>query len=104
LKELQVAIESTREKLIFYALVPIVAAAAGALVTNLIQGQQCLPASGDDLITILKDQSMTAPQKLQALEVYKEVTGRPWSVVATISGSIMAIGGVAIGLLLSRKA
>lgn len=97
------SIETNREKLLFYAVVPIIAAAAGAFVTSMIQGQTCLPEGGADLLAILKDGTMTGEQKLKALEVYKEVTGRPWSLIGSVSASIFAIGGFMAAYLATRR-
>ncbi len=46
---------------------------------------------------------MTGAQKLQALEVYKDVTGRPWSIVGSVSGSLMGIGGFLAAYLATRN-
>jgi hypothetical protein len=97
------AVETTREKVLYYALVPVIAAAAGAFITSILQGQTCLPAGGADLVAILKDNTMSGAQKLQALEVYKDVTGRPWSVISSVSGSIMGIGGFLAAYLATRS-
>ncbi|MCH4894140.1 hypothetical protein GO308_13535 [Sphingomonas sp. SFZ2018-12] len=97
------SIETTREKILYLAIVPIVAAAAGAFITSLIQGQTCLPAAGADLLTILKDRSLNGEQKLQALELYSQITGRPWTIVSSVTGTITGIGGFALMFLLARR-
>ena len=99
----KMAIETKKEKILYYAVMPIVAASAGAFVTSLIQGQSCLPSGGADLVAILKDTTMSGAQKLKALELYKEITGRPWSLVSTISGSLMGIGALVAGSLLASR-
>ena len=77
-------LETRKEKVIFYAIVPIAAAVAGAVVTNFIQGTTCLPEGGADMVAIIKDSTMSGPDKLKALQIYKDITARPWDKIGSV--------------------
>jgi hypothetical protein len=83
-----------KEKIVFLGLVPILAAVGGALATVLLSGDSCRLGPGTDFMTVLRDSSLTGPEKIKALEVYRDVTGRPWAVIS----ALISVGAVSIGI------
>jgi hypothetical protein len=90
------ALETTKEKLIWQGLVPIVGAVIGAIVATWFQAATIDKAQLADVVALLKDPSLTGPQKISALEIYKEITDRPWSVLRSLV-SVGTVLGAAIG-------
>jgi hypothetical protein len=44
-------------------------------------------------MTVLGDTKLTGPEKLKALEVYREVTDRPWAIMRTLMTALMVLLG-----------
>jgi uncharacterized membrane protein len=92
------ALNTTREKLIWQGVVPIVGAIVGAVVATWFQASTIDKAQLADIIVLLKDPQLTAQQKIQALEIYREITDRPWSLVKGLASSLLGILAVSVGL------
>ena len=88
------ALESRREKIIYYGVVPVVGAVLGAIAASIYAGMAADQSQLMELRAIIQDSSMTGAQKLQALEMYREMTDRPWSVVRSLVGIL----AVSVGL------
>jgi hypothetical protein len=98
-------IETRREKLLFYGVVPILAAVAGALAVTYATGSAC-PAPPADLTSIIRDTSLSGPEKLKALEIYEKISDRPWDIARSfMSLFFIALGlfGVAIGQRIASR-
>jgi hypothetical protein len=85
------AIETRREKIIFLGIVPVLGAAAGAIVARLLQGSSC--PNSLDLVAIMKSANLSGPEKLKALEIYQEVADRPWSAFSTFLSLLFFVAG-----------
>jgi ABC-type uncharacterized transport system permease subunit len=79
-----VALESPTEKIIYGLVVPILAAVIGALVATWFGAASVDHAQVQDVVGLLKDPNLSGPQKLKALEIYKEITDRPWGLARTL--------------------
>jgi hypothetical protein len=93
------ALESRRDKLIYGGFVPIIGAVAGAIAATWFQTASLDQAQLDDVITLLKDPSLTAQQKLQALEIYREITDRPWELIRSLTTTFTMTVSVIVGAL-----
>jgi hypothetical protein len=90
------ALETFKERAIWQGAVPIFGAIVGAVVATWFQASTIDKAQLSDVVALLKDPQLTAQQKLQALEIYREISDRPWSVIR----SLLAYGGVALGSII----
>ena len=98
-------IETRREKLLFYGVVPVMAAVAGALAASYATGSAC-PAPPPDLTSIISDATLSGPEKLKALEIYEKISDRPWDIARSfMSAFFICLGlfGVAIGQRIASK-
>ena len=91
------AIEGRRDAIIYKIVVPVVGAIAGAIVATWLGAANADNAQLSDVVSLLKDPSLSAQQKLQALEIYKDITDRPWSVIRSLVTTLTVVGG-AIGM------
>ena len=86
----EVAIETTRDRIIFLVVVPITTALVGAFATAYFTAGSCQVISSPDFITILKTTGLTSADKMKALAMYQDISDRPWSIVRTL-GTVLAI-------------
>jgi hypothetical protein len=63
----------------------------GAILAAIFQAVTFDQAQLSDITALLRDEGLSATQKIQALNTYKEITDRPWSVIRSIvtTASIM---------------
>lgn len=92
------ALETTREKIIYGALVPLSASVLTALATVVFTGDACQLAPGTDFLTILQNQRLSGPEKMKALELYTSVTDRPWSVVRSLTSMTTILVGAWVAM------
>jgi hypothetical protein len=78
------SLESRREKIVFFGIVPVAAAICGSLITVLFTNSSCQLGPGTDFVSVLGSSGLTGDQKLKALEIYQNVTERPWNVVKSL--------------------
>ena len=78
------SLESRKEKLFYRAFVPIGAGVIGALAAVVFSGDSCQLGPGTDFLTILRDSGLSGPEKMKALELYSQITDRPWGIVRTL--------------------
>ena len=90
------AIDSRRDRVIFHGIVPVLGAILGAIAATWFQSSNLDHAQLDDVMKLIKDQSLSPQQKLQALEIYKEITDRPWSLIR----SVVSYFGIALGSII----
>jgi hypothetical protein len=64
-----VALDTTRDKLLWQGVIPVAGAILGAVVATWFQASTIDTAQLSDVIALLKDPQLTAQQKLQALEI-----------------------------------
>lgn len=98
--------ESRRDKILYLGIVPIAAAMAGAFVSNVLGSGVCGPGSDLDVASILQSSNLSGPDKLKALEIYREISGRPWNFLDTLGVALVfALGlfSVEIGTWIRRK-
>jgi hypothetical protein len=94
------ALESSKERLFWQGVVPIVGAVIGAVCATWFQASTIDQAQLSDVIALLKDPQLSAQQKIQALEIYKEISDRPWSVVRSLVNTFTLTVSVVIGALI----
>ena len=85
--------ENPRQRFVTLWVVPIVTAIIGGVAGSLFQATSFDNAQISDIVSVLKDPALLAEQKLKALEIYQQITDRPWSILR----SIMTYLGVALG-------
>ena len=100
--------ESRRQNLIKHWVVPIAAAVIGGIAGSFVQATIFDSAQLSDIISVLKDPALAADQKIRALEIYEEITDRPWSIIrslVTFSGMALGtvIGSLIVGGYFQRK-
>ena len=93
------SLETPKERLLYQGAVPILAAMAGAVAATWFQSVTFDNAQIADVITLLKDPTLSADQKLQALKMYQDITDRPWSVVRSLVTTLTMTISVAVGAL-----
>ena len=96
------SIETKREKLIYYGAVPIIAAAIGATVTAWMQAYAFDQSQSLDVAAILADKTLTGKEKLQALQIYSNMTDRPWAIARSLTNFLFVALGVFGGAIASR--
>jgi hypothetical protein len=89
-------IETRRDKLIYHGFIPVLGAILGAIAATWFQSANLDNSQLHYVVTLLKDPALSAQEKLQALEIYKEITDRPWSVIR----SIVTFFGISLGSLI----
>jgi ABC-type uncharacterized transport system permease subunit len=82
------SLESRRERLIYQGAIPVVAAIAGAMAATWFQSASIDQAQLHDVVALLQDPKLTSAQKLQALEIYKEITDRPWGIIRSLTSTL----------------
>jgi hypothetical protein len=90
------SLETRKEKIIFLALVPVIAAVCGALATAIFTNTSCQLGPGTDFVTVLSNQALTGDQKLKALEIYQTVTDRPWGLVRSLLSILAVVTGALV--------
>jgi hypothetical protein len=88
--------ESRRQQLIKQWVVPIAAAIIGGVAGSFVQATSFDSAQVSDIVSVLKDPALSAEQKMRALEVYQEITDRPWSIIR----SLVTFLGIALGTVI----
>ena len=102
------SIESRKERILYQAVVPIAAAILGAIAATWFQSAIIDKTQLADIVHLLKDPQLTAQQKLQGLNIYKEITDRPWSVIRSLVSYLglsvsMGIGAAVAGGWFQRR-
>lgn len=87
------SLETRGEKIFYRAFIPVVSVIIGALATVVFSGSACQLGSETDFISILSSQELGGPEKLKALEIYKEVTDRPWGILRSLVSSLLFVIG-----------
>ena len=95
------SLETRKEKIFYQVIVPIVGAVLGAITATWFQSASIDRAQLQDVIQLLRDPSLTAPQKLQALELYKEITDRPWSIIRSLVSMLTMTVAIAVGAMVA---
>ena len=93
---------TNRDKIIFYGLIPIFAAAIGAVIAGLIQAQNCSVPNTLQLSEIIRASNLTGKEKFEALRIYSDITDRPWSFVRSIFFALIPIVGVLVYTISDR--
>jgi hypothetical protein len=88
--------ESPRQRIVKNWVVPIAAAVIGGIAGSFVQATSFDTAQVSDIISVMKDPSLTAEQKIQALQIYEKITDRPWSIIR----SMVTYLGIALGSVL----
>jgi hypothetical protein len=96
------AIEGRRDTIIYKLIVPITGAILGAIAATWFRAASFDAAQLQDIVMLIKDDSLTGAQKTQALEIYKEITDRPWSIVRSLVASFSFAVAALIGLWAAR--
>ena len=81
------AIESKREKIVYYGVFPIAAAIVGALATAIFQAANAPDFHLPNAMAVIKDTSLTSAEKIKLIEMIKDVGDRPWSVIRSLATS-----------------
>ncbi|HMG46806.1 MAG TPA: hypothetical protein VK614_05045 [Allosphingosinicella sp.] len=95
------SLETRKEKFLYQVVVPVIGAILGAIAATWFQSASIDKAQLQDVIHLLRDPLLTAPQKLQALEVYKEITDRPWSIIRSLVTTLTMTISIAIGAMVA---
>ncbi|RYD47814.1 MAG: hypothetical protein EOP60_16780 [Sphingomonadales bacterium] len=95
-------LETRRERLIYQGAVPVIAAIAGALAATWFQSANIDQAQLADIVRLISDPKLSADQKIQALNLYKEITDRPWYIMRNLATALgfafmWAVGAAAAG-------
>ena len=69
-------------------LVPIIGSVVGAIAATWFQASALDQAQLADVVELLKDPAMDATQKVKALEIYQNITDRPWSLMRSLITSL----------------
>ena len=96
------AIEGRQDTIIYKVLVPIAGAVAGALAATWFGAASIDNSQLLDVITLIKDPALSAAQKLQALNTYKEITDRPWAIVRQLT-SVGTTMGIVLGMAFAMR-
>ena len=90
------AIEGRRDTIIYKIIVPVAGAVAGALAASWFRAASIDNAQLSDVIALIKDPVLSASQKLQALNIYKEITDRPWAIVRSLTSAATTLAIVLV--------
>jgi len=93
------SLETRKDKLIYGIAVPIIGAILGAIVATWIQASTIDKAQLADVVSLLKDPQLTAQQKIQALQMYREITDRPWGIIRSLTSMLTSAAMFAVGAL-----
>ena len=96
------SIETRRERIIYFALVPLIAAVLGALATAIFTGQGCAIDTPNSVVDILGSSGLSSAEKMKALEVYREVSDRPWSLVRSLTTLLFVLLGASAFAIAER--
>jgi hypothetical protein len=88
------AIEGRRDTVIYKVIVPISGAVLGAVIATWIRSASIDNAQLKDILIMIQDSSLTGSQKLQALQLYREITDRPWSILRSLVSSLTVVAGM----------
>ncbi len=91
--------ETGKQRLFWQGVVPIVGAIIGAVCATWFQATTIDQAQLSDVVALLKEPQLNAQQKIQALEIYKEISDRPWSIVRSLVSTFTMAVSVCVGAL-----
>lgn len=91
------SLESKRERFVYQGLIPVIAAIVGAIAATWVQSANIDQAQLSDVVSMLKDPALSADQKLQALNLYKEITDRPWAILRSLTTMLTMSVSIAVG-------
>lgn len=92
-------LETKRQRLLYQGLVPIAAAIIGAISATWFQSTSIDQAQLNDVISLIGDPKLSSEQKLQALELYREITDRPWAIIRSLVTAFTMTLSVVVGAL-----
>ena len=69
-------------------IIPVMAAIIGAIAASWFQASALDHAQLKGVVALIKDPAMSADQKIKALDIYREITDRPWSLIRTLVTSV----------------
>lgn len=90
--------ETTRDRVIYLGVIPLLAAVSGSAIGALVQAQSCSVIGASEIRTLLENAQMTGAQKLAFMKDYLELTDRPWGIVRSIVSLITMGASAALGI------
>lgn len=81
------ALDTRAERVVYQGLIPVLGAVLGAIAATWYQSASMDSAQIGDITALLRDPQLNSQQKIQALEMYKEITDRPWYVIRSLTTS-----------------
>lgn len=86
--------ESKLDRVIYLAVIPVLAAVLGSIAGALFQAQVCSVVGASEIQSLLENTQMDGTQKLAFMETYMEITGRPWDLARSAMNLLLFGSGV----------
>lgn len=94
--------ETRKERIILLGIIPIAAAVRGSAATVFFGGSSCQLGPGTDFMSVLQTSGMSGEEKMKVLELYRDVSDRPWSLMRSLVGILAVSCGMLVWALSER--